>query len=230
MTPGPGGSGAAVHDAEDPSDLRTCRFGPVDITYDGRVLEPRPWTLAQSEWAAKLAVDLRPGPLLELCSGAGHIGLAAAVLADRPLVQVDASEPAVAQARANAAAAGVADRVEVRHGRLEEAVGADERFPLVLADPPYLPRRDVGLFPEDPVSAIDGGDDGLDLVRACLVVAARHLDPGGHLLLQVRGPAQVAEVGALLPGTAPDLELVDHLAVDDQRAVAHLRSGAPPRR
>ena len=57
---------------------RTTRFGPLDIEYDERVLEPRAWTLAQSEWAAQLLTGAGDEPLLELCAGAGQIGLAAA--------------------------------------------------------------------------------------------------------------------------------------------------------
>ena len=52
------------------------RFGPVDIRHDDEVLEPRPWTIAQAEWASELPA----GPMLELGCGAGHIGLAAAAL------------------------------------------------------------------------------------------------------------------------------------------------------
>lgn len=204
---------------EAPREQR-CRFGPVEIAYDARVLTPRPWTLAQSEWAATLAVDAPAGPLLELCAGAGQIGLAATVLSGRSLVQVDADATAVSYARANAERAGVADRVEVRHGRLDAAVEPAERFALVLADPPYLPRGEVGRFPGDPTSAIDGGHDGLDLVRACLAVAARHLDPGGLLLLQVRGPGQVAEVEALLAAGSPTLEL----ELAEQRVIAEDRA------
>ena len=44
-----------------------------------------------------------------------------------------------------------------------------ERFAVVIADPPWVPRADTGRYPEDPVLAIDGGDDGLDLARACWV-------------------------------------------------------------
>jgi len=211
-----------VPGSNDTIDSKRCRFGPVDITYDERVMTPRPWTLAQSEWAAELAADLPSGPLLELCGGAGHIGLAAVVLSGRDLVQVDADEVAVSYARANAARAGLGDRVDVRHARLDEALGDDERFPLVLADPPYLPGADVGLFPKDPVTAIDGGPDGLDLVRACLEVAARHLAPAGRLLLQVRDEAQAEEVASLLPGVAP-LEVVEHRTVADPGALVLLR-------
>jgi release factor glutamine methyltransferase len=165
-------------------------FGSLSIAYDEHVLEPRPWVLLQSEWAQELLAAAPPGPVLELCTGAGHIGLMSLVGNDRRLVAVDANPTACRWARDNAEANGLADRVEVREGRLEEAVRPGERFALVVADPPWVPRADVGRFPEDPVLAIDGGDDGLDVARACLDTAADALDPGGSLLLQLGTDAQ----------------------------------------
>ena len=166
-------------------------FGPLSIAFDERVLRPREWTAAQSVWAADLMTTAPAGPVLELCSGAGHIGLLAVLLSSRRLVCVDASSVACDYARANAATAGIADRVEVREGRLEDAVRDDERFPVVIADPPWVPAAETGQFPEDPLTAIDGGTDGLDVARAVLAVIDRHLAPGGSAVLQLGTTAQV---------------------------------------
>jgi methylase of polypeptide subunit release factors len=165
-------------------------FGSLTIAFDSRVLRPREWTLAQSEWAADLMATAPGGTVLELCAGAGHIGLAAVATTGRRLVCVDASAVACDYARVNALAAGMADQVEVREGRLEEALAPDERFPVIIADPPWVPRDRTGQFPEDPLSAIDGGSDGLDVARACLVVVADHLAPGGSAVLQLGTEAQ----------------------------------------
>ena len=202
---------------------RTVRFGPLDIAYDEQVLEPRAWTLAQSEWAADLLTSCDDGPLLELCSGAGQIGLAAAALSGRPAVLVDASAAACTFARANAASAGLADRVDVRHAAMTEALRPAERFPLVLADPPYIPSAHTGVFPEDPLTAIDGGDDGLDLARLCLEVGARHLEAGGHLLVQLRDPEQAEQLVSELRVTrSPLLALVEVRSYDGRGSVLHL--------
>ena len=164
---------------------RSLSFGSLIIQFDEHVLEPRPWVVLQSEWARELLSDAPAGPVLELCTGAGHIGLMALPGNERDLVAVDADPAACAWARHNAETNDLAGRVEVRHGRLEDAVRPDESFVLVLADPPWVPRAEVGNFPEDPVLAIDGGTDGLDVARACLDTAARALVPGGSLLLQL---------------------------------------------
>jgi methylase of polypeptide subunit release factors len=206
------------------SSVLSCRFGPLDVAYDERVLAPRTWTLLQSRWAAELAADTAAGPLLELCAGAGHIGLAAAVLADRALIQVEADPVAASYAVANAARAGWGARVVVRAERLQTAVRAGERFDVILADPPYLRSDDVARWPQDPITAIDGGTDGLELIDACLTVAADHLTEEGALLLQVAGPAQDAKIADLV-AARPQLRLrrVEARVVDDARAVVLLR-------
>ena len=185
-------------------------FGPLTIRYDDRVLRPRPWTVRQSTWASELLPGLPPGDVLEVCCGAGQIGLLATSGSDRRLVQVDANPDACDYARMNAAsamAAGLGPRggVEVRHGALEVAVDDAERFALVLADPPYLRRDRVAEHPEDPVSAIDGGTDGLDLVRVCLDLVDRHLVARGAALVQVGGQDQVAAIAAYLSEAGRDL-------------------------
>src|SRR5690606_20161141 len=112
---------------------RFTRFDGIDIAYDDRVLEPRPWTVMQAGWAAELASSVPAGPILELCSGVGHIGLAAAVRTERPLVQIDANPVACLFAAANARAAGIARRVDVRCASLDDLPFTEQHFPLVIA-------------------------------------------------------------------------------------------------
>nr|WP_329705463.1 class I SAM-dependent methyltransferase [Nocardioides sp.]HEX5087803.1 class I SAM-dependent methyltransferase [Nocardioides sp.] len=174
---------------------RVHDFGGLTIQYDERVLAPRDWTTAQSYWAAELIAASPPGQVLELCSGAGHIGLLAVQEAPRPLVCVDANPAACDLVRENARANGL--RVDVREGPMDVVLHPAEQFPIIIADPPWVERALVGSYPEDPASAIDGGPDGLDLVRLCLTVIADHLMPTGSSVLQV-GPTQVGEVTGLV--------------------------------
>lgn len=206
--------------------LKTATFGDFEISYDSRVLEPRLWTRLQSEWAAELSLAVPQGPILELCAGAGHIGLLAATLSGRPLVQIEADPVAASFATANAMRAGMS--VEVRNVTIANALQPAERFPLILADPPYLPTPDIDAFPADPRRAIDGGKDGLDVVRECLAVANQHLELGGALLLQLRGPSQAEQVARLLDRTWPGLTRAEVRGPDAQRAVllvVHTTSG-----
>jgi methylase of polypeptide subunit release factors len=213
-----------VADAPPPSaTTRTSTVGDLAIAYDAELLEPRPWTVMQSEWAVELAAAVPTGPILEVCSGAGHIGLVAARRTDRRLLQVDRDPQACRFARANADAAGLGGRVTVRCMTI--AALADHlrdghiHFPLVIADPPYIPTSAVDQYPEDPRSTIDGGADGLELVRACVDLIDRALDPGGQALLQLGGRHHLAAVAAHAP---PSLALIDHRNAGPTRFVARL--------
>lgn len=172
-------------------------FGPLTIRFDDTVLRPRPWTERQSQWAAELIDRAPPGPVLDLCTGAGHLGLAAVADSDRRVVLVDVSPTACAFARRNADASGFGDRVGVRLGSIDEVLWDDEQFAVIVADPPWVPAEEVERYPEDPVSAIDGGPDGLDVLRLCLGVIDRHLADGGFAVLQA-GPGQAASLTAEL--------------------------------
>ena len=193
-------------------------FGHLDIGYDARVLEPRPWTSSQSRWAAELLRDVDPpARVLELCAGAGHIGLLALSLAGSPstphrLVTVDTNPVACYHARRNAAAAGLGPLVDVREARIDAALAPDERFDLVIADPPWVSRAETGRFPDDPLVAIDGGPDGLDVAWECLRAGEAHLVPGGSILLQLGSAEQDQQVRKRVPSVAP------RLAVGESRA------------
>lgn len=171
---------------------RSMTFGSLDVRYDERVLTPRPWTTEQSIWAAELLEQLPEGDVLELCAGVGHIGLHAVHSLRRRLVMVDLNEVACEFAQINVDAAQISDRVEIRVSRLEEALQPNERFALVIADPPWVPTDSIERFPDDPRIAIDGGNDGLDIAWACLDVISDHLVEGGAAILQL-GTIQQAE-------------------------------------
>ena len=176
-------------------------FGGLQIAFDDRVLRPRSWTENQSRWAQELLPHLPDGDVLELCSGAGQIGLLAVSGGTRRLVCVDLNPVAAQFTRTNARAAGLEDRVEVRQGPISDVLTAGETFPLVIADPPWVRRSETARFPEDPLLAIDGGDDGLSVVRECLGAMTRHLAPGGVALLQLGTRDQAATVAGLLQGS-----------------------------
>ena len=178
--------------------VRRAAFGGLDIAWDPRVLEPREWTLEQSLWAASILDDVPAGPVLELCCGAGQIGLRAVVGSDRRLVCVDANPVAASYTLENARTAGMEDRVSVRTGWIEEVLQPGELFALVVADPPWVPHDETAQFPEDPTLAIDGGGDGMDVVRTCTRAIEEHLAPGGAAVLQL--------------GTAEQARLVEDIA------------------
>jgi release factor glutamine methyltransferase len=181
-------------------------FAGLSIAFDDRVLRPRAWTEAQARWAAGLLSELPDGPVLELCSGAGHIGLAAVVGTDRRLVCVDMNPVAVEYNRSNARSAGLDRVVEVREGRIGRALGPDEEFPLIIADPPWVLSAATGRFPEDPRTAIDGGADGLQVAVECCAAIDRHLADGGAALVQL---GSVDQVAALMSKASEHLRVIE---------------------
>ena len=201
-------------------------FGHLSIAFDDRVLRPRPWTVAQSRWVAELMSDLPgPGRILELCAGAGHIGLLSLALSGSPghrLLAVDVNPAACELARHNAEATGLGARVEVREGPAEEVLAADERFDLVIADPPWVPHAEMVRFPDDPTIAIDGGVDGLDVAWVCIRACEQHLVPGGSAVLQLGSADQAHRVRDVLHAGASPLLVREIRPFGEQGVLVHL--------
>jgi release factor glutamine methyltransferase len=146
----------------------------------------------------------RAGPRLvvvDLCCGSGAVGAAlAAALGPVELYAADIDPAAVACARRNlAAAAG-----RVYQGDLYEPLPAAlrGRVGLLAANVPYIPTGEIGLLPaearlHEPRAALDGGPDGLDVLRRVAAAAPRWLAPGGHLLSEISERQAPAAVAAL---------------------------------
>jgi hypothetical protein len=137
---------------------------------DPRVLVPRPETELLVEAVLQAVPRDAEIRVLDLCTGSGCVGITLAL--ERPRARVlatDASPGAVEVARANAAALGPVDRFEARLGDLLAPVEGEAPFDVVVANPPYVPTGQLPtLSPEvrrEPPLALDGGADGLDVVR-----------------------------------------------------------------
>jgi release factor glutamine methyltransferase len=167
---------------------------------DSRVLVPRPDTEILVEIALR---ETRDRDLhvraLDLCTGSGCVAITLAK--ERPtssFVAVDVSADALAVARENALRLG-AYNVTFAHGSLFEPV-QNARFDLITANPPYVTTAEIQTLDADvrdhePHLALDGGADGLDLVRAIVAAAPTHLERGGVLAMEIgadQGPATAA--------------------------------------
>jgi methylase of polypeptide subunit release factors len=188
------------------SSFASMTFDDLVIRYDATVLRPRPWTVAQSAWAAELLEAAPDGAVLELCCGAGHIGLWLVARTTRRAVLVDIDRSACTLARANADANGLGNRVEVRNLSVRDAGDTDERFALVIADPPWVPSAQTARYPDDPLGAIDGGHDGLAVARECVDTVSGCLLDGGSAVLQLGDAGQAAALSRYL-GDNPSLRL-----------------------
>lgn len=175
-------------------------FWSLDLAVTPDVLTPRPETELLVHVALEMLTPGASARVLDLGLGSGAILLA--VLTERPNatgVGVDASGAALAVARHNADALGLAARLTLQHG--DWCLGMEGPFDLVLSNPPYIPSQEIaGLEPEvarhEPRLALDGGVDGLDAYRAILAGLPRLLAPDGGFALEV-GRCQAERVEAL---------------------------------
>jgi len=176
-------------------------FWTLDLAVNANVLTPRPETefVVEAGLQETLPADASHR-ILDLGAGSGAIILA--LLKERPNatgIAVDISEGALEIVRRNAAALGVADRLEIRQN--DWAEGLDERFDLIVSNPPYIRTGDIeGLEPEvarfEPWLALDGGEDGLVAYRIITAALPRLLKPGAAFALEV-GLGQAEAVKAL---------------------------------
>lgn len=167
-------------------------FYGLTFHVDKRVLIPRPDT----ETLVEVALDATrhrklAGRALDLCTGSGCVAIAFAKA--RPTWRVtgaDLSPDAIEVARANALRLGAIWGVRFVCGDLYAAVGADEKFELITANPPYIPQAEVEELPRhirdfEPRLALDGGEDGLRLLPAIAKGAFERLTPGGTLAVEI---------------------------------------------
>ncbi|MEX0666582.1 MAG: peptide chain release factor N(5)-glutamine methyltransferase [Acidimicrobiia bacterium] len=226
--------------------LGEWEFRGIDLFVDQRVLIPRP----ETEVTAQVAIDIarrlgaRRGhanpwtgangeyTVVDLGTGSGAIALAlAAELPDAEFWATDASEDALAVARANLAGAGAgATRMRLAHGEwfaaLPDRLRGNVR--VVVTNPPYVAEAELDQLPREVVDheprlALVSGPTGLEAI-ACIVTAApQWLEPGGALVVEL-APHQSDEAR----GLARDAGLVDvvverDLTDRDRVLVAHVQ-------
>ncbi len=165
-----------------------CReFWSLNFAVTPEVLIPRAETELLVELALQKIAQNRQVDIADLGTGSGAIGLAMA--SERPRARVlatDASEPALAVAKSNAARLHI-DNVEFALGHWCQALGT-RKFDLVISNPPYVAAGDMHLYQGDlrfePASALASGSDGLDAIREICATALAHLKPNAWLMLE----------------------------------------------
>jgi release factor glutamine methyltransferase len=202
--------------------LGTAEFHGRTFACDKRALVPRPETEQLVELALEIAKDKPAATILDIGTGSGVIVLTIALeLPSATLHATDLSPDALALAAENAARHALTDRIVFHQADLLPPDGT--RFDLIIANLPYIPAEEIAsLSPEvrhDPASALDGGPDGLALVRRLIETAPDRLAPGGALLLEI-GLGQADAVNTLLSArkfrdisVRPDYQNIPRFAV-----------------
>ncbi|MDA8107808.1 MAG: peptide chain release factor N(5)-glutamine methyltransferase [Betaproteobacteria bacterium] len=174
-------------------------FYDLELAVGPAVLIPRPETELLVERALERLARWERPAVLDLGTGSGALALAIKRHCARArVVAVEASGAALELAQANARRLGL--EVDFRAGRWFAPVG-EERFELIVSNPPYVAEDDPHLGQGDlrfePRAALVAGPDGLDAIREIVREAPAHLVAGGWLLLE-HGLGQDARVRALL--------------------------------
>jgi release factor glutamine methyltransferase len=202
-------------------------FRGVRMRLTDSVLVPRPETETLVEWA--LALLPAPGPrrllAIDVGTGSGCIACAlASERADLDVVAIDVSPAAAAVARENVRALDLAGRVTVVAADLFAGL-RDIRADLIVSNPPYLPSA---LMPElppevrihEPRLALDGGSDGLAVIRRIATAARPYLRPSGALVVETAGGDQTSAAATLLRAAGWDQVAVRGDLVGIERFVA----------
>ncbi|WP_166268345.1 50S ribosomal protein L3 N(5)-glutamine methyltransferase [Marinobacter caseinilyticus] len=164
-------------------------FMGIPFQVDERVLVPR------SPLGELLQAGVQPwlgsqpvARILDLCTGSGCIGIAAATVFGEAEVDLsDLSVDALDVAAANVAMHDLGDRVHIVHSDVFESI--EGRYDLILSNPPYVDAEDMASMPDEfrhePELGLAAGSDGLAIAHRILATASDHLNPGGLLIVEV---------------------------------------------
>jgi release factor glutamine methyltransferase len=204
--------------------LGTVPFGDLELITDHRALIPRP----ETEYLCEKLVQ-RPGPtpparVLDMACGSGCIGLFLAhawAKTGTEVLLADVSEDALDLARLNASRLNLPNARLIRSDLFEKITGT---FDLIVSNLPYIPSGEIPTLSRevrsDPLLALDGGPDGLDIVRRLITAAPPFLNPGAQLALEL-GQHQSQIVATLLQNHAwLDIEIWPDLAGMDRFVLA----------
>jgi len=173
-----------------PYILGHWEFYGLDFNINAATLIPRPETELMVEQAIQwLAAPPRRRCAADIGTGSGCIAISLAIkIPDLRVTATDISPAALEVAQSNAENHDVASRIDFKQADLLSLPAPDPTYHLICANLPYIPTRrleGLDVFGREPDLALDGGPDGLSLIRRLLPQAARSLSSQGLLLLEI---------------------------------------------
>jgi len=193
-------------------------FMSMDFKVDGNALIPRPETELIVEAVCNSGEEI--GKILELGTGSGAIAISLAKYnPDWHIIATDISMQALLIAKDNALYHGVAERIRFIQTDLFD--GLKYKFDLVISNPPYIPTGDLDSLSMDvknyePLLALDGGTDGLRIIKRIINGSNSVLEPNGLLVIEI-GFGQIGDV----------IGLADNIGLYSDYKVVNDYSGIP---
>ena len=179
-------------------------FYGLEFYVNESVLIPRPETELLVEKTIEIARNYKSPVIADIGTGCGNIAVSLAVnLPQSTVIATDISEKALIIAQRNCERHKVENRIQFILGNLLEPV--KEQVDIIISNPPYVRTADlttVNTSGYEPPLALDGGDDGLDVIRRLCAQINGKLKPGGSVLLEI-GMGQKEEVFSLLKNLYP---------------------------
>lgn len=168
--------------------IGSCEFMGRIFNVSPTVLIPRPETEELIEQSLKQLKMRLPNTILDLCTGSGCIAISLAFLFHNAHVTAaDISAEALETATTNARNLNVAKRIDFIKSNLFDNI--QKSFDFIISNPPYIPTEVIKtLSPEvlcEPHIALDGGKDGLEIIKKIAKQAGDHLNPEGLLALEI---------------------------------------------
>jgi release factor glutamine methyltransferase len=192
--------------------LGTQEFYGRSFIVNRLVLIARP----ETEHLVEAVLAIRPAPrrLLDIGTGSGILAVTLALeLPNASVTATDISAAALAVAQQNARALGATERVRFLQSDLFEGL-REERFDAIVSNPPYVAtgeRLEPQVRDYEPAAALYAGEDGLAIYRRLIPEAFEHLEPGGHLLLEIGHGQRDALNGLLAVAGFVEIGFVDDL-------------------
>ena len=191
-------------------------FYGLDFAVTSGVLIPRPETELLVEKTVSLAKNHDSPVIADIGTGCGAIAISLALELPRAKIYAaDISALSLEIAQANCLKHKVTDRVSLLQGNMLESL--HESVDFIVSNPPYVKEKEISDDSFEPVLALNGGADGLDLIRRLCHQLDGKLRPGGYLLLEI-GQGQKKAVINLLDSLFPlaDIEVTSDLSGVDR--------------
>ncbi len=170
--------------------LGKCEFMGYEFFVDENVLIPRPDTEVLVETVLKTAQKENFQNVIDMCTGSGCIAVSLALNGIKSVTACDISFGALSTAKNNAEYNNASDKIQFVQGDLFENVDKSQKYNAIVSNPPYIPTEDISnlmreVRDNEPLTALDGGKDGLDFYRRITNDSLEYLADGGYLFFEI---------------------------------------------